>query len=220
MRLPEGRLVRSRVVADLRTLLVDALDRRLTGYAVLEPQNALLLDDDGTGVVTFSDGAPVLAYHTGTERGGPAALADIAASGPYRLELVAVAPSALDRVHAFDSLRVPPGMAAERLAGDPSLADRTRSVASETDHLRRPADVTEASETTSGGVVSADAGDSETPEEGTADAPSDESAAGEDPAQRGAVEAFLDDAEKIEAIREAAREEADERASEWGFDSL
>ncbi|PSQ58333.1 MAG: hypothetical protein BRD23_07340, partial [Halobacteriales archaeon SW_9_67_25] len=33
-----------------------------------------------------------------------------------------------------------------------------------------------------------------------------------------AVEAFLDDEERITEIRERAREEAERRAAEWGFD--
>jgi hypothetical protein len=38
--------------------------------------------------------------------------------------------------------------------------------------------------------------------------------------QPGAVEAFLDDEEKIEAIRAAARTQARERATEWGLADL
>jgi hypothetical protein len=34
------------------------------------------------------------------------------------------------------------------------------------------------------------------------------------------VEAFLEDDEKIDAIRERAREEATERADEWGFEEF
>ena len=182
MKLPDGRLVRSRVVSDPRTVLVDALDRGLTGYAVLEPQGSLLLDDDGRGVLTFAEGVPVVAYHTGTERGGPPALADLAASGPYRLNLYAVRPGALDAAHDRASFRVPPGMAADRLAGDQSLADRTRELA---------------------------------PEDWTTERTHDAASSGE--RSVGAVEAFLDDERKIEAIREEARAEARERAEEWGF---
>jgi hypothetical protein len=184
MKLPRGQLVRSRVITDPRTVLVDALDRELTGYALLEPQGSLLLDDDGTGVLTFDEGVPVVAYHTGTDRGGPPALADLAASGPYDLELFAVHPGALDAVHDRDAFSVPPGMAADRLAGDQDLADRTRERSSRS----RPA-----------GVDAVEADD-------------------EAGSEVGAVEAFLDDAGKIEAIREQAREEAQERAEEWGFD--
>jgi hypothetical protein len=186
MKLPEGRLVRSRVVSDPRTVLVDALDRAVTGYAVLEPQGSLLLDDEGRGVLTFEEGVPAVAYHTGSDRGGPLALADLAAAGPYRLDLYAVRSGALDAVHDHDAFRVPPGMAAERLAGDQSLADRTR----ETAPTDRPVDRE---------------GDN-----------------GESSGERdvGAVEAFLDDEHKIEAIRERAREEAQARAEEWGFDDV
>jgi len=173
MRLPRGRLVRSRVAADAATPLADALDRDLTGYAVLEPQEALLLDGDGHGVVTFADGVPVVAYHTGTDRGGPAALADLAELGPYAAELYELDAGALDAVHGADELRVPPGTPAERLGGDPALADRTRRAA---------------------------------PDDRTDDG-------GTDP-----VVSFLEDEGKVAAIREQAREEARERAAEWGLD--
>jgi len=185
MKLPDGRLLRSRVVSDPRTVLVDALDRRVTGYAVLEPQGSLLLDDDGRGVLTFADGVPVVAYHTGSERGGPPALADLAASGPYRLTLYAVRSGALDAVHGRGAFRIPPGMAAERLVGDQSLADRTRELA---------------------------------PTDRTVERTHDDESGGE--RSVGAVEAFLDDERKIEAIREQARAEARERAEEWGFDDV
>lgn len=187
MRLPAGRLVRSRVVTDPRTALVDALDRELTGYAVLEPQEALLLDGDERGIVTFRGGVPVVAYHTGSDRGGPAALADLATTGPYRLELFALPVGDLTDVHAMAELRVPPEMPAERLAGDQALAARTRD------------------------AVPDDRSRARSPTDAGSDEPSD---------RTGAVEAFLDDAEKIEAIREQARAEARSRAEQWGFDDL
>ena len=183
MKLPDGRLLRSRVVTDPRTVLADALDRAVTGYAVLEPQGSLLLDDEGRCVLTFAEGVPVVAYHTGTDRGGPRALGDLAASGPYRLNLYTVARESLESVHDRDAFRVPPGMAAERLAGDQSLADRTREAAP------------------------VDRGASE---DRTNDADSERDV--------GAVEAFLEDERKIEAIREQAREDARKRAEEWGFE--
>lgn len=115
-------------VTDVATALEDALDRRLDGYAVLAPRDVLLDDADDRGVLTFEGGVPALAYHAGTDRGGPPALADVGA-GPHRVELYAVDPAALDVPHAAE-LRVPAGMPAERLAGDASLAERTRAVAS------------------------------------------------------------------------------------------
>ena len=177
MKLPRGQLVRQRVVGDPGTALSNALADELTGYARLESQDALLLDADGVGVLTFDSGVPGAAYHTGTDRGGPEALADIAVAGPYRLELYELDGETLAEVHEAQSLTVPPGMPAERLAGDSELAERTRTAAPE----RRRADL---------------------------DADGDD---------RGAVEAFLEDEQKIEAIRERAREEARERAEQWGF---
>lgn len=178
MKLPRGQLVRKRVVNSLGTALSSALDANLTGYARLESQDALLLDGDGVGVLTFEDGVPVVAYHTGTDSGGRDALADIAVPGPYLLELYRLDPSVLSEVHATDELRVPPETPAERLAGNQQLAERTRT--------RAPSE--RLAETDTGG----------------AEKPS-------------AVESFLDDEEKIAAIQERAREEAEERAAEWGF---
>ena len=177
MKLPRGRLQRRRVVSDVATPLANALDTALTGYARLESQDALLLSADGVGVLTFEEGIPVVAYHTGTDTGGPAALADIAVSGPYRIELFELDAETLADVHAAEELTVPPGMPARRLAGDPALADRTRE-RSPAAARAREADAT------------------------TTDAP-------------GAVEAFLADEAKIEAIQQRAREEAERRAVEW-----
>lgn len=176
--IPEGRLVRSRVVSGARPVLEDALDRRLTGYAVLAPRDVLLGEEDAKGVLTFEDGVPVLAYHT-SDRAGPEALAALATPGPYRLELYELPASALDRLHGVDDLRVPPGMPAERLAGAADLARRTRRAAP--------------------GPVEREDGDP-------------------DGKPASAVEAFLADEERVEAIREQARAEARRRAEEWGFE--
>jgi len=135
MKIPRGELVRSRVVSDPAVALEAALDRELTGYAVLEPQDALLLDRGTTGVITFEDGVPVLAYDVESDGGGPDALADLAVPGPYRVELYELEPADLAEAHDTPELSVPPGTPAERLAGDPELADRTREVAPE-DRLR------------------------------------------------------------------------------------
>jgi len=176
LRIPRGDLLRSRVVSDVGTTLARALDRELTGYATLVPQETLLLEGDARGVVTFADGVPVLAYNTVSDSGGPDALAELAVPGPYRVELYAVADGALETAHGEEALRVAPGAAATELADDQTLADRTRDAA---------------------------------PEE-RLDAGSDDDG--------DAVAAFLEDDERIEAIREQARSEAAERASEWGLD--
>ncbi|MDG5778041.1 hypothetical protein VB773_00405 [Haloarculaceae archaeon H-GB2-1] len=126
MNVPHGRLLRSRVVSDPATALSSALDRELTGYAVLEPQDAVLLAAGGQGILTFEEGIPVLAYHTGSDRGGPAALADVAVDGPSWLELYELPASDLAELHDATDLRVQPTMPANRLAGDASLVERTR----------------------------------------------------------------------------------------------
>ncbi|MFA9515692.1 hypothetical protein ACERIT_00475 [Halopenitus sp. H-Gu1] len=123
---PRGELQCSHVVSDPADPLETALSTRLTGYLVLVPQETLLLDGDTHGVVTFEDGVPVLAYNPASDRGGSAALADVAVAGPYRIELHELAANALDRLHENEAFRVPPGMPAEELADAPALADRTR----------------------------------------------------------------------------------------------
>lgn len=131
MKLPRGRLVRRRVVSDLGTPLSSVLDSGLTGYARLESQDALLLDADGVGVLTFENGVPMVAYHTGTDTEGPDALADIAVAGPYRLELFELDLDVLSKVHETEELLVPPELPAEQLAGDSDLVERTREAAPE-----------------------------------------------------------------------------------------
>lgn len=167
--IPDGELLRSRVVTALSPTLEDALDRGLDGYAVLSPRDALLDADDERGVLTFEDGVPTLAYHTGTDRGGPPALADIGPP-PYQLELYALDAEALELPHRTETLRVPPGTVAERLAANGELAARIRGAAD-------------------------DDGRSDTD----------------------TVESFLENEAAVADIREAARENALERADEWGF---
>lgn len=167
----------ARVVDDAAAALALALDRELTGNAVLTPQEALLLDGDGEGVVAFTDGVPTHVHHTATGRGGSAALADLATTGPLRVACYAGDDGDVPRT---DQYAVAPGTPAERLAGDDALAERTR-------------DAAEAA--------------------GIADSERDDG-------DLDAVEAFLADEEKVEAIRDRAREEARERAEEWGFDDL
>lgn len=170
MRIPDGELVRSRVVPSAADPLEAALDRRLTGYLVLEPRESLLLDGDGAAVLTVEGGVPVVAYHTGADRGGPEALGALATPGPYLAELYALPADALAPAHERDDLRIGPAMPAERLAADQSLAERTRALAPD----------------------------------------------GED-AGLAAVEAFLADEERVAALREQARDEAEQRAEEWGL---
>lgn len=129
MNLPRGTLLRKRVVSDIGTVLATVLDDEVTGYLRLEPQDVLLLDAEGTGVLTVEDGIPATAYHTGTGTGGIDALSHIAVAGPYRVELYRLDTEILDEVHGTDSLSVRPGLPAEQVAGDPELAERTRVAA-------------------------------------------------------------------------------------------
>lgn len=126
MNLPQGQLLRQRVLNSTETVLTGALDRGLTGYVRLEPQETLLLSSERAGVITFTDGVPVAAYHTDPNAAGADALTEIASSGPYRVELYALEESALGRIHESESVRVPPAMPAQILSGDQPLIDRTR----------------------------------------------------------------------------------------------
>ncbi len=136
--IPRGTLLRSRVVSDVGTTLARALDRGLTGYATLVPQETLLLSGEARGVLTFADGVPVLAYNTVTDSGGPDALAELAVPGPYRAELYAVDAARLETAHETEALRVAPAAAATELADDQALAERTREAAP--DHRLRATD--------------------------------------------------------------------------------
>lgn len=166
-----GELLHSRVVADLGEVLEHVLAEAITGYATVEPQDALLLDASGVGILALESGVPVAARHTGTGRVGREALAELSVPGPCRVELYE-----RDRPVPFAAEppnRIPPGLPADQLARDPELANRTRSAA-------------------------ADRG---TGERADADA----------------LEAFLTDEDRVEAIREEARSEARQRAEEWGL---
>lgn len=172
MTLPEGQPCFDRVVMAVDGPLGEALERSLTGYGEIVPQAGLLGDGVGAGIIWFEDGIPIRARHSGTGRTGSAALADIAETGPYRVRLVeATLPDRIDGARTL-----PPAAPAERLAGDESLAERTREVAG--------------------------------------DSPTEDSEAEID-----AVEAFLADDAKIEAIQQQAAAEARRRAEEWGFET-
>lgn len=176
LRIPRGNLLRSRVVSEIATTLSRALDRELTGYATVVPQETLLLAGEAKGVVTFADGVPVLAYNTVSDSGGADALAELTVPGPYRVELYAVDAAGLEAAHQADALRVTPGAVATELADDKRLADRTRAAA---------------------------------PDERLTETDKDDT---------DAVTAFLEDDDRIAAIREQARTEAAARAHEWGLD--
>jgi hypothetical protein len=103
-------------------------------------------------------------------------------------------------------------MAAERLAGDPALADRVRAAASERGVAEPAGDGAEDPAATAPG---ADGSDPARADE-SADGDPDRTALEADPAD--AVRAFLDDDEKIAALKSQAREQARDRAAEWGIE--
>ncbi|WP_435126926.1 hypothetical protein [Halobaculum sp. D14] len=127
--IPVGDVVRARVAADVAAPLEAALDRGLTGYAVLRPAEAMLFGADRRGVLTFADGVPVVAYEAAADVAGPEALAALAGVGPVRAELYRLPAAALAAAHDCDALRVAPDAPARDLAGDDDLAARTRDAA-------------------------------------------------------------------------------------------
>ncbi|GGL32978.1 hypothetical protein GCM10009037_15800 [Halarchaeum grantii] len=165
-----GDLAYSRVVADPGAALSQALDDALTGYAELVPADALLLGEGGDGLVAFEDGVPVRARHSAGAVGADAVAALVRAGldGPLHVRFYEHADPPLDAASA-----VQPDALAERLAGDPALAERTRERAPDSPDV------------------------------------------GQD-----AVAAFLDDADRIAEIRAQARDEAEARAAELGFDPV
>ncbi|MFB6071033.1 MAG: hypothetical protein ABEJ76_08410 [Halanaeroarchaeum sp.] len=128
MTLPAGQPSFDRVVTGLDEPLAAALDRSLTGYAEVVPQAAMLLDAGGGGVLWFDAGVPTHAAHTRTGATGTEVLAELAATGPYRVRLVPVESTSLDPP---EGASLPPDAPAERLAGDDRLASRTRTRAGE-----------------------------------------------------------------------------------------
>lgn len=177
--IPRGRLLRSRCVPDIRAVLLAAFERELTGYTIVEPTESPLCDEQGTIVFTFESGLPLCVYHTESGRGGQRVLSEIAAVGPYRLDLYALSAEGLRPLCKRRDLRVPPAMPAERLVGDQELAERVNRRWSERETI----------------------------------------CAIEEGATTEHVGAFLDDAEGIEAIKEAARAQAERKATEWDLES-
>ncbi|GAD52092.1 hypothetical protein MBEHAL_0852 [Halarchaeum acidiphilum MH1-52-1] len=120
-----GALSFSRVVTDPGIALERALDEAFTGYAVFVPADALLFDEGGDGLVAFGDGVPVRVRHSAGPVGDDAVTA-LALPGPYQVRFYEHADPPLGPDAAVD-----PDALAERLAGDPALAERTRERAPE-----------------------------------------------------------------------------------------
>lgn len=167
MTTPAGQTQFDRVVMSIAEPLREALETELLGYGEIVPQAGLLGDGAGRCVLWFKCGVPVGAHHTGTGRSDSEALADIAATGPYRVRLVAI-----DDPEKLQDGSLAPGAPAEQVLGDPDLASRTREKVEAGDRTAEDEDLD-------------------------------------------AVEAFLADEDKIEAIQKRAAMEARKRAEEW-----
>lgn len=168
----DEQLLQSRVVSDLGAVLDRALTTGVTGYVTVEPQDALLLDAAGRGVLALEDGVPTAARHTETGRTGREALAELSIPGPCRVELYETERPVTFATDA--NAQIPPGLPADMLVDDETLANRTRTAARERD----------------------------------AGSPTDGDA----------LAAFLRDEERVAAIQQEARREAEERAREWGLE--
>jgi hypothetical protein len=117
-------LVRSHVVDDPVEVFTRALEERLTGHAVVEPQDAFLLGDGAAARVAFDAGVPVGVVETAGDRDGPAAVETLVGPGPYAVETYRRPDGAPSSVEGA----VPPDLPARRL-GDDDLAARTRAAA-------------------------------------------------------------------------------------------
>lgn len=130
MKITGGTLKRSQTVSEYGPVLATILEEQLTGYSRIEPGDAVVLEADGAGVLTFEGGVPQAAYHTTTDATGEAALEELSNLGPFYVEVYTVSEELLAGVHDTPAVCIPPERPAERLAGDPKLADRTRAQAS------------------------------------------------------------------------------------------
>lgn len=193
--LPRGTLVRSRV--GVAGALDAALARDLTGYARIEPDS--LLADGEPGVLTFEDGVPVAAY---CERGE---------GGSERRDSrgVDVDESRSDSSGGQNALRSGEALAALAVPG-PCAVELYELPAGSLDPVHE-----QPSFTVPPGAPAEELADDATLAEWARER------APEDAADRGgasALESFLEDEERIAAIQEEARAEAEKRAAEWGLD--
>jgi len=190
LEIPRGRLVRSRV--GVASAFEAAFSRELTGYARIEPDS--LLADGEPGVVTFAEGVPRAAY---CER----------AAGRGERRVDSHEPGSGDQPIKSDSRGVD---ALATLAGPGPCSVELYEL---------PADALAAVHDAPEFSVPPGA-----PAEQLADDPALADRARErapDDAHDGdasALESFLEDEERIAAIQQEARAEAEQRAAEWGLD--
>lgn len=192
--LPRGTLVRSRV--GVAGALDAALARELTGYARIEPDS--LLADGEPGVLTFEDGVPIAAY---CERGGDGSGRDSRG--------VDVDESRSDSSGSQNALRSGEALAALAVPG-PCAVELYELPAGSLDPVHEQPSFT----VPPGAPAEELADDAALAQRARERAP-------EGAADRGgasALESFLEDEERIAAIQEEARAEAEKRAAEWGLD--
>lgn len=124
MRIPRGEFRRSHAADDAAAVLRTALDEELTGYAIFEPQDALLLGGTTRGTVMFEDGVPALACSTECEVGSRDGLEGFAVTGPTRAAVHTVDVTELMDAHEVEAFRVPSDGPARVLVGDERLATK------------------------------------------------------------------------------------------------
>lgn len=191
--LPRGTLVRSRV--GVAGALEAALSRELTGYARIEPDS--LLADSDPGVLTFADGVPVAAYcdrDGRTRRDSRGVDVDESHSDSSGSQ------NELRSGDALAALAVPGPCSVELYELPAGSLDRVHEQPSFTVPPGAPAE-----------ELADDAALAERARERAPEGAADRGGAS-------ALESFLEDEERIAAIQEEARAEAEKRAAEWGLD--
>ncbi len=190
LEIPRGRLVRSRV--GVAGALEAAFSRELTGYARIEPDS--LLADGEPGVVTFAAGVPRAAYCERGAGGGEVSGEDHdreRGDGPVEGDSRGV-----DALAALAG----PGPCSVELYELP--ADALAEVHDAPEFSVPP------------GAPAEELADDPTLAERARDRAPDDAHDGD----ASALESFLADEERIAAIQEEARAEAEQRAAEWGLD--
>lgn len=189
LEIPRGRLIRSRV--GVASALDAAFSRELTGYARIEPDS--LLADGEPGVVTFAEGVPRAAYcERGTGHEEQHGEGHELERGDHPIE------SDSRGVDALAAL-AGPGPCSVELYELPANA---------------LADVHDAPEfSVPPGAPAEELADDPALADRTRERAPDDAHDGE----ASALESFLEDDERIAAIQEEARAEAEQRAAEWGL---
>ncbi|GGL63399.1 hypothetical protein [Halocalculus aciditolerans] len=185
-------LVFSRVLDDPGVCLDRALADAFTGVAAFEARAALVGDASDTYDLAFEDGVPTRAAARDADAAGPPVLSRLAEAAPCRVELRADATRSFRSDATVDPPAVARALDRDRLVDQyPASPESDPETGPDADESSPDPDAVNVGET----------------------------AAGAEPAESvDALEAFLADEERVDALRERAREEAVERADEWGFE--